>query len=134
MASVNEYMILKELGKGSFAEVKLCKRTSSVMSSFGAGGSMDEKAEDKGGDVDGTEDSKELYVSRESTQIDGSRELYVSRERTHRQMRVEGHRGCVCRWCVGRWWELACVSVRHGVDGGMDLTVCGAACLCGWWA
>lgn len=66
VASVNEYMILKELGKGSFAEVKLCKRTSSVMSSFGAGGSMDEKAEDKGGDVDGTED-KELYVSRERT-------------------------------------------------------------------
>lgn len=65
---MNEYTILKELGKGSFAEVKLCKRLSSM---GGVSGSLDEKAEEKSPAVspvmmtisEDEESGQELYVS-----------------------------------------------------------------------
>lgn len=68
VASVNEYTILKELGKGSFAEVKLCKRLGSM---GGVSGSLDEKAEEKSPATspvmmtisEDEESGQELYVS-----------------------------------------------------------------------
>jgi hypothetical protein len=53
VTSVNDYVIIKELGKGAFAEVKLCKKATGALT-------PDEKEATRRGSI--REDDEELYV------------------------------------------------------------------------
>jgi hypothetical protein len=72
VTNVNEYAIIGELGKGSFAEVKLCRRVPNMMS-------PDDKSGDERSPTQSPSISPTTSPGQSPSHKDGDLELFVSR-------------------------------------------------------